>query len=166
MLPVIEMVYKPRLGGAGGTLTAARLVTVNQSEFLRTTSKHALTGFWYRDLPDDQRLEAFFYNPWEDVAYLAITPTNSRYTDKVLNEFENTYVYRSFDFVRNPPISAVDTASLQDSIVNQLKLWLLIAVGIGAAFLVVRFGFPYLIRFLFPLAIIGAISRIGRKDDS
>lgn len=90
--------------------------------------------------------------------YFRNEPTRSDFQERIALEVENSVYFKGIDL---PELS--NDFSWRDFLIDQLKIWIIIPLVVGLGFLLVRFGWPLLLRIAFPLAILSAISNIGRR---
>lgn len=151
-----------------GTVTDT---TVNGIEYDRELCIHDLystgiakydssLGMYYKRYNGVNTFYAFLILQDDGTKYLYFrnTPTKPKFQERIALEVENSVYFKGIDL---PELS--NDFSWRDFLIDQLKIWIIIPLVVGLGFLLVRFGWPLLLRIAFPLAILSAISNIGRR---
>lgn len=164
ILPCFRIFVKPPFGVGGDPRDIVKIDRIPEGY---EVGYLGATGFWSGGVSGQYVEYYLYYDPYNDVIYKprAATASGVGSSNVLTNYFVNSWAYKSFEFVRNSPSVIVDSSPLLSSISNKLKWWLIIGVGIALAYLIVRYGYVFILRFLFPVALIGAINRVGRNKN-
>lgn len=147
-LPVIQITYKPRPGSVNpNRIVVIKVLSVN--EIPRGVQPANYTGFWtLAHLADNTDDIFFIYNPFDDVVYRPVeNPGNVGWTDRILNDFENSAVYKSF-LRLDETIDFLNVEGLTGAITQSVGKMIAVGLLLGIGLLGVKVGVTSLDKFL------------------
>lgn len=145
-LPVIQITYKPRVGSTA--LLKTQTVKVMEVPKISGTIS-AIHGFYNYNNSFTNISEAYFiYDPFKDIIYKPSDRYGSTaWTTRIIEDFENSIVYKSFAFARQgqtPPI--VDISGLLVQLVNAVKVPIILLISVMITFKTLDWGSRVLVR--------------------
>lgn len=130
--PIVRLLYRP--ANTNGPFTYRTIERVNS---IPNVSVGSGSGCYSSSAGDVGGVRGYWvyliYDYESDVIYVPRV-VNTPLQNSIFTEFQKSFVYKSYFFLRNPPDVVLSPLTFKEKFLQQAIIWMVVALSVGATF--------------------------------